>query len=93
MTCPITMTESARAHIQKFINAAKKPVTFRLAVKKSGCSGYAYLVDIAEEPQKNDLSLLKEIETKETEEALAAKSTGTKPAGTASAADKSSTIW
>ncbi len=56
MTCPITMTESARAHIQKFINAAKKPVTFRLAVKKSGCSGYAYLVDIAEEPQKNDLS-------------------------------------
>ena len=56
MTCPITMTESARAHIQKFLNTDGKSVTFRLAVKKSGCSGYAYLVDMAEEPQKNDLS-------------------------------------
>ena len=51
----ITITEAACAHIKKFLDPAHKKAGFKLSVKKSGCSGYAYLADIAEQPTENDI--------------------------------------
>lgn len=54
---PITITESACAHIQKFLTSMGKNAGFKIGVKKSGCSGYAYIADVAEKPGNNDLCL------------------------------------
>lgn len=51
---PISFTESAKTHVQTFITDAASAL--RLGVKKTGCSGYAYLVDVVEKPRENDLS-------------------------------------
>lgn len=54
---PITITKSARAHIQKFLISMGEDAGFKIGVKKSGCSGYAYIADVAAEPGKDDLCL------------------------------------
>lgn len=54
---PITITESARTHIQKFLVSMGENAGFKIGVKKSGCSGYAYMADVAENPDKDDLCL------------------------------------
>ena len=50
----IRLTENAASHIKKEL--AKKPeaVGFRLGAKKSGCTGFAYVVDYATEITDND---------------------------------------
>ena len=50
----ITMTESAAKHIQQQIEKSGSGVGLRLGVKKSGCSGFAYTMDIAQEIFDND---------------------------------------
>jgi iron-sulfur cluster assembly protein len=50
----ITLTESAAKHIRSQIEKSGKGVGLRLGVKKSGCSGFAYILDIAQEIQEND---------------------------------------
>ena len=50
----ITMTESAAKHIRDQIEKSGKGVGLRLGVKKSGCSGFAYTMDIAQEIQESD---------------------------------------
>lgn len=45
----ITMTESAAQHIRDQVAKNGKGVGLRLGVKKSGCSGFAYTMDIAQE--------------------------------------------
>ena len=50
----ITLTESAAKHIQSQIEKNGKGVGLRLGVKKSGCSGFAYILDIAQEVLEND---------------------------------------
>jgi iron-sulfur cluster assembly protein len=50
----ITMTESAAKHIRNQIEKSGSGVGLRLGVKKSGCSGFAYVLDIAQEIQEND---------------------------------------
>jgi len=50
----ITLTESAAKHIQSQIEKNGKGVGLRLGVKKSGCSGFAYILDIAQEVGQND---------------------------------------
>lgn len=50
----ISFTEAAKKHIQSFM--ADSQGGFRIGVKKTGCSGYAYLVDIVETPKENDLT-------------------------------------
>jgi len=54
----ITLTEAAHAHVQSFLEplSASPTAGFRVAVKKSGCSGFAYILDITE-PQKDDVCL------------------------------------
>jgi len=50
----ITMTESAAKHILKQIEMSGTGVGLRLGVKKSGCSGFAYTMDIANEILESD---------------------------------------
>lgn len=50
----ITMTESAARRVQSFIAAQGKGAGLRLGVKKTGCSGWAYVVDLADEIGPDD---------------------------------------
>jgi iron-sulfur cluster assembly protein len=50
----ITLTESAAKHIRQQIEKSGNGVGLRLGVKKSGCSGFAYTMDIAQEIFDND---------------------------------------
>lgn len=50
----ITLTESAAKHIKQQIEKSGSGVGLRLGVKKSGCSGFAYTFDIADQVQEND---------------------------------------
>jgi len=45
----ISLTESAAKQIKKQLEKRGKGVGLRLGVKKSGCSGYAYTIDYADE--------------------------------------------
>lgn len=51
----LTITAPAGKHIQKIVNAAKQPAVFRLAIKKSGCSGYRYDPQVVAEPKADDM--------------------------------------
>jgi len=53
-TSPITITDTARDHIQNFLKTMGENAGFKLGVKASGCSGFAYVVDIAQQPGEND---------------------------------------
>ena len=50
----ITITESAAKHIRAQIEKSGNGVGLRLGVKKSGCSGFAYTMDIANEVLETD---------------------------------------
>ncbi len=51
----ITLTESATAHIKKSMFEKKSAVGFRLSIKKTGCSGYAYVPRIIDEITATDI--------------------------------------
>lgn len=53
----ISLTESARSHIQSFLREQPDTFGFRIKVKETGCSGFSYIVDIAE-AQPTDLRLI-----------------------------------
>ena len=44
----ISLTESARNRVQEFMHRRGHGIGIRLGVKKTGCSGYAYVVDYAD---------------------------------------------
>ena len=44
----ITLTESAAERVKKFLDERGKGLGLRLAVKATGCSGFAYVVDFAD---------------------------------------------
>lgn len=50
----ISLTESAAKQIKKQLEKRGKGVGLKLGVKKSGCSGYAYTIDYADEIDDND---------------------------------------
>ena len=50
----ITLTESAAQHIRNQIEKSGAGIGLRLGVKKSGCSGFAYVFDIARDTQETD---------------------------------------
>ena len=50
----ITLTESAANHISNQIAKSGKGIGLRIGVKKSGCSGFAYVMDIAQETGETD---------------------------------------
>ena len=45
----ITLTEAAAERVQRFIEKRGRGIGVRLGVRKTGCSGYAYVVDFADE--------------------------------------------
>ncbi|MBA2654220.1 MAG: iron-sulfur cluster assembly accessory protein [Gammaproteobacteria bacterium] len=50
----VTLTPNAVAHIKKSVEQ-QHAAGFRLAVKKTGCSGYAYVPNIVQEGKEQDL--------------------------------------
>jgi iron-sulfur cluster assembly protein len=51
----IQLTESAAKHVQAMLARRGHGVGLRLGTKKSGCSGYAYDVDYADEVGPDDV--------------------------------------
>ena len=50
----ITLTESAADRVKTYISNRGKGEGLRLGVKKTGCSGWAYVVDFADEIESED---------------------------------------
>jgi iron-sulfur cluster assembly protein len=50
----ISLTKAAAHHIQTVLQKRGHGIGFKLAVNKSGCSGYSYVMDIADEVGAND---------------------------------------
>jgi iron-sulfur cluster assembly accessory protein len=53
----ITLTESAKQHIQKMLENKGENAAFRLWIKKTGCSGYMYMPEIVFAKKENDIEL------------------------------------
>lgn len=50
----ITLTESAAEHVKKMLQKQRQVVGLRLGTRKSGCTGFAYVVDYADEVKETD---------------------------------------
>lgn len=50
----ITLTESAAKQVRNQLDKRGKGIGLRLGVKKSGCSGYAYVIDFADQVEDKD---------------------------------------
>lgn len=50
----IKLTDAAAAHIKKMIEQQSAAVGFRLSVKKSGCTGFAYVPEVIERVIEKD---------------------------------------
>jgi iron-sulfur cluster assembly protein len=51
----ISLTESAASRIRSFLAARGHGIGLRLGVRKTGCSGFAYVVNYAEGQQPDDV--------------------------------------
>src|SRR5579883_124244 len=52
----ITLTKPATEHIKKMLTQTEGGIGFRLSIKKTGCSGYAYVPDIIKIKNENDIA-------------------------------------
>lgn len=52
---PISLSTAAADRVRNFLVARGHGVGLRLAIKKTGCSGYAYVVNYAEEIAASDV--------------------------------------
>ncbi len=50
----VTFTDSAAKHIKGFLEKRGKGIGLRLAVRTTGCSGLAYVLEFADEVAAND---------------------------------------
>ena len=50
----ITLTESAARHVQKMLSERQQGIGLRLGTRKSGCTGFAYVVDYADVIEQSD---------------------------------------
>jgi iron-sulfur cluster assembly protein len=50
----IELTDKAAKHVSKMLSTHSSGVGLRLATKKSGCTGFAYVVDYAERVDDGD---------------------------------------
>lgn len=50
----ITLTERAAEHVRSFMAAEAPDAGLRLAVKPTGCSGFMYVVEVADDAQPQD---------------------------------------
>jgi iron-sulfur cluster assembly protein len=51
----ITLTEAAAGRIRDFIDSRGHGVGLRLGIKKTGCSGFAYVVNYADQVGSEDI--------------------------------------
>lgn len=51
---PIKLTDAAIVHLKKMIADEKDAIGFRLSLKKTGCSGYAYAPEIIKQAIAQD---------------------------------------
>lgn len=51
----VTFTDAAAKHIQEMLSKHSGGIGFRLSIKKTGCSGYAYLPAIIESVNAEDI--------------------------------------
>ena len=51
----ISLTERAAEHIRRHLENQDGGVGFRIGVKRTGCSGLAYVVNVADEVAANDV--------------------------------------
>ena len=51
----ISLTNSAAKRVRSYIDKRKKCLGLRLGVKKTGCSGYAYVIDYADKINSDDI--------------------------------------
>lgn len=47
----ISLTDAAIEHILKIMEQSNNSIGFRLSLKKTGCSGYAYVPDVIKQEQ------------------------------------------
>lgn len=50
----ITLTEAAAKHVRTFLDNRGQGAGIRLAVRTSGCSGMAYVLEFADRPEADD---------------------------------------
>lgn len=55
MNTVITLTDAAAEHLKSMLTKNEKGIGFRLSIKKTGCSGYAYLPSIIETVVEKDI--------------------------------------
>lgn len=53
----ITLTDNAYNHIHRYLEKQGNPVGLRLAVKPTGCSGFQYVVNLAEKVNEKDVTV------------------------------------
>ena len=51
----ISLTESAAERVQKYLGSRDDSVGLRLGITKTGCSGYSYVINYAEEIGQEDV--------------------------------------
>ncbi|NJO12621.1 MAG: iron-sulfur cluster assembly accessory protein [Gammaproteobacteria bacterium] len=51
----ISLTESAAQRVRTYLQSRANAVGLRLAIKKTGCSGFAYVVNYAEAVERDDV--------------------------------------
>jgi iron-sulfur cluster assembly protein len=52
---PVTLTERAARHVQRFLSGPDGGNALRVGVRPTGCSGYAYVVQPAREVGEQDV--------------------------------------
>lgn len=55
LTPEISFTESAIKHLISYLQKNTEHAGVRLSVKKTGCSGFSYVVDYVQAPESGDL--------------------------------------
>ena len=50
----ITLTESAASHISDYLTNRKHGIGIRLGTRRNGCSGLSYVIEFADEVEKED---------------------------------------
>jgi iron-sulfur cluster assembly protein len=51
---PVTLTDRAAQHVQRYIEKRGKGIGLRLGVRTTGCSGLAYKLEFADERKPED---------------------------------------
>lgn len=52
---PISLTPAAADRVQKYLSARGHGLGLKLGVRKTGCSGFAYVIDYADQQAPRDL--------------------------------------